>query len=115
MPEVKLQSSDGRIFTVDERITRCSRTINTMLDDLGKEEGEDEIIQLLNVNSKILKKVILWADHHKDDPSSVSGNKKPEKHTDTLSSWDEDFLNVEQKNLFELILVKYYFISKRIT
>jgi S-phase kinase-associated protein 1 len=65
MPKVKLQSSDGVQEDVEIDVIQCSVTIKTMLEDLGFEEGGDEVIPLQNVNSTILKKVIQWALHHK--------------------------------------------------
>lgn len=65
MPTIKLQSSDGEDFPVDVEIARCSLTIKTMLEDLGMEDNEEETIPLPNVNSAILKKVLVWATHHK--------------------------------------------------
>jgi S-phase kinase-associated protein 1 len=62
MPVIKLQSSDGEIFPVDVEIARQSVTIKTMLDDLGMDEDEEEIVPLPNVNAGILKKVILICD-----------------------------------------------------
>ena len=57
MPIIKLQSSDGEIFPVDVDIARQSVTIKTMLDDLGMDEDEEEVVPLPNVNAGILKKV----------------------------------------------------------
>lgn len=108
MPTIKLQSSDGEVFPVDVDIARQSVTIRTMLEDLGMEEEEDEVVPLPNVNAAILKKVIQWATYHKDDPPPPEDDENKEKRTDDISSWDSDFLKVDQGTLFELILAANY-------
>ena len=108
MPTIKLQSSDNQTFTVDDEVAKCSVTIKTMLEDLGIEEDEDEVIPLPNVNSSILQRVIQWASYHKDDPPAVEDDENKEKRTDDISSWDADFLKVDQGTLFELILAANY-------
>lgn len=107
MPNIKLQSSDGEIFDVDVDIAKASVTIKTMLEDLGMEEDDEEVVPLPNVNSAILKKVIQWATYHKDDPPPPEDDENKEKRTDDISSWDADFLKVDQGTLFELILVSF--------
>ncbi|CAL1266527.1 unnamed protein product [Larinioides sclopetarius] len=72
-----------------------------MLEDLGMDDDEQEVVPLPNVNSAILKKVIQWATYHQDDDSK-------DKRTDDISSWDADFLKVDQGTLFELILAANY-------
>jgi hypothetical protein len=62
---LRLKSSDGDLFEVDLDIAKCSLTIKTMLEDLGFEEGDDEIVTLANISSVILRKVIVWATYHK--------------------------------------------------
>nr|7T1Z_A Chain A, S-phase kinase-associated protein 1 [Homo sapiens] len=95
MPSIKLQSSDGEIFEVDVEIAKQSVTIKTMLEDLGMDdEGDDDPVPLPNVNAAILKKVIQWCTHHKDDPGG--------------SGTDQEFLKVDQGTLFELILAANY-------
>merc|ERR1719488_417530 len=108
MPQIKLQSSDGEVFPVDVEIARQSVTIKTMLEDLGMEEDEDEVVPLPNVNAAILKKVIQWSTYHKDDPPPPEDDENKEKRTDDISSWDSDFLKVDQGTLFELILAANY-------
>jgi len=108
MNEIKLQSSDGEQFSVDVGVIRCSLTIKTMLEDLGMDEGDEEVIPLPNVNSAILRKVIQWANHHKDDPPLPEDDENKEKRTDDISSWDTEFLKVDQGTLFELILAANY-------
>jgi S-phase kinase-associated protein 1 len=68
-------------------------------------DEEEDVIPLPNVNSAILKKVIQWATHHKDDPPPPEDDENREKNTNDISSWDQDFLKVDQGTLFELILV----------
>lgn len=108
MPKIKLQSSDGEIFDTEIQIAKCSGTIKTMLEDLGVDEGEDEVVPLPNVNSSILRKVLQWAAYHKDDPQPAEDDENKEKRTDDISSWDADFLKVDQGTLFELILAANY-------
>lgn len=108
MPNIKLQSCDSEVFTIDYEVAKCSTTIKTMVDDLGLEEGDDEVVPLPNVNSSILRKVIQWATYHKDDPAVPEEEENKEKRTDDISSWDSDFLKVDQGTLFELILAANY-------
>ena len=108
MPNIKLKSSDGEIFTVNVEIAKASMTIKTMLEDLGMEEDEEEIVPLQNVNANILNKVITWATYHKDDPPIVDEDEFREKRTDDICPWDQEFLKVDQGTLCELIFVCIY-------
>ncbi|XKL63409.1 hypothetical protein PGB90_005773 [Kerria lacca] len=108
MPKIRLQSCDNDIFEVDYDVAKCSTTIKTMVDDLGLDDNDDEIVPLPNVNSAILRKVIQWATQHKDDPPPPEDEDNREKRTDDISSWDSDFLKVDQGTLFELILAANY-------
>merc|ERR1712035_150005 len=85
-----------------------SVTIKTMLDDLGMEDDDDEVVPLPNVNAAILRKVIQWATYHKDDPPLPEDDENKEKRTDDICSWDADFLKVDQGTLFEFSLAASY-------
>jgi len=104
---IKLKSSDGEVFEVDIEVAKQSVTIKTMLEDLGVGEANDEVVPLPNVNSTILKKVLLWANYHKGDPPVVEDENR-DKRTDDICSWDAEFLKVDQGTLFELILASNY-------
>ena len=108
MSNIKIQSNEGEIFTVETEIAKKSGTIRNMLEDLGMEgDDNDEAVPLPNVSTNILKKVIEWSTYHKDDPEPKEDDTN-EKRSDDISSWDSDFLKVDQGTLFELILAANY-------
>jgi len=110
MPNIKLKSNDDEIFDVDIEIAKASMTIKTMLEDLGMDENDDEPVPLPNVSASILKMVIKWATHHKDDPPAPEEEEedKRDKRTDNIEPWDQEFLKVDQQTLFDLILAANY-------
>ena len=111
MAIIKLQSSDGDVFDVDMDVAKLSSTIKTMLEDLAVADDEDdEPVPLPNVNAAILRKVITWCTHHKDDvlPQEDEVTEAREKRTDDIDPWDMEFLKVDQGTLFELILAANY-------
>lgn len=112
MTVIKLQSSDGEIFETDIQVAKCCGTIKTMLEDCGIDEEDEAVVPLPNVNSAILRKVLQWAQFHKDDPPVADDDENKEKRTDDISSWDADFLKVDQGTLFELILAANYLETK---
>jgi len=103
---VKLKSSDGEVFTIDYRAAMCSTTIKTMFDDLGMDDGEEVPIPLPNVDAITLKKVIEWVEHHKDDPVPTEDDEK--KEDDLFSTWDAQYLRVDENTIFELTLAANY-------
>ena len=109
MPVIKLKSSDGEVFSVDVEVAKASVTIKTMIDDLGLKEEDSEEVPLPNVTASILKKVIEWAEHHKDDPAPPSEeDESRDRRTDDVPDWDQKFLQVDQGTLFELIQAANY-------
>ena len=97
MPDIKLQSCDGEIYTVDIEVAKMSETIETLMDDLGLDESEDieDVLPLPNVTSSILRKVTEWATQHMDDPPPPPEDDEDiPRRTDDISEWDKTFLQV---------------------
>lgn len=66
-------------------------------------------VPLPNVTAPILRKVIEWATHHKDDPvPPVDEEEVRDRRTDDIPAWDQEFLKVDQGTLFELIQAANY-------
>ncbi|OGM40022.1 E3 ubiquitin ligase complex SCF subunit sconC, partial [Aspergillus bombycis] len=104
-PTLIFTSSDGVDITVDRDVAERSLLIKNMLEDLG-ETGEP--IPIPNVNEAVLKKVIEWCTHHKNDPPSTGDDDDSRRKTTDIDEWDQKFMQVDQEMLFEIILAANY-------
>ncbi|KAG2222421.1 hypothetical protein INT45_009433 [Circinella minor] len=99
---VKLISSDNEDFTVDKEVAERSVLIKNMLEDVG---DSDAPIPLPNVTAKVLRKVIEWCDHHRND--TVTQDEQERRNTD-IEEWDQKYMEVDQETLFDIILAANY-------
>lgn len=54
----------------------------------------------------MLKKVIEWCEHHRNDPvQPADDDADTRKKTTDIEEWDQKFMQVDQEMLFEVILV----------
>ena len=91
-----LQSSDNEEITVDRDVAERSVLIKNMVGDLG-EEAMVEAIPIPNVNAAVLKKVIEWCTHHKNDPPASSDDDSDSRKKSTeIEEWDQKFMQVDQ-------------------
>uniref|UniRef100_A0ABD2XUS2 SKP1 component POZ domain-containing protein n=1 Tax=Trichogramma kaykai TaxID=54128 RepID=A0ABD2XUS2_9HYME len=115
MSIIRLKSNDGVIFEVELAIAKRSSVIHEMLESLGDEDLEEPLV-LSEVNSDILKMVIEFASHHKNDPMPDKNNKQDKEKNrktkrlhrrieslDRISDWDKEFLKIDIDTLFDLI------------
>jgi len=104
--KVTLTSSDNENFPVDKEVAERSVLIKNMLEDVGE---SDAPIPLPNVNSKVLRKVIEWCEHHRTDPPAPTDeNTEDRKRNTDIEDWDQKFMEVDQETLFEIILAANY-------
>jgi S-phase kinase-associated protein 1 len=101
---IKISSSDDQVFEVEEKVITQSTLIKNMLNDL---EVSDTVIPLQNITSDILKKVIEYAEHHKDDEPHVE---ETEKKVDSAinNDWDKKFMDLDRSIIFDIILAANY-------
>lgn len=107
--KVSLQSNDGVIIEVDRVVAERSMLIRNMLEDLGDSALSTSAIPIPNVNEAVLRKVIEWCEHHRNDPPQ-SGDDEVDtrKKTTDIEEWDQKFMQVDQEMLFEVILASNY-------
>ncbi|KAH3686291.1 hypothetical protein WICPIJ_002740 [Wickerhamomyces pijperi] len=101
--KIRLTTSDDQEFIVERNIIERSVLIKNLLNDTGYDE-DSEAIPLPNVRSSVFKKVIEWAEHHKDTTFPDDDDEDARKSA-PIDDWDKDFLKVvDQEMLYEIIL-----------
>jgi len=106
--KITLVSNDGAQITVERPVAERSMLIKNMMDDLGEDALSTEV-PIPNVNESVLKKVIEWCEHHKNDPATAADDDSDSrKKTTDIEEWDQKFMQVDQEMLFEIILASNY-------
>lgn len=99
-----MRPADGEIIEVPLKSALLSGTIKDMLETIGHgvelDEGTEVPVQ--NVSAKTLKKIVEWANKWCDSPQPTSDEIK-DKLADTIDSWDETFLKMDLKDLYDLV------------
>ncbi|XP_037438261.1 SKP1-like protein 1 [Triticum dicoccoides] len=105
-PEKKLtlRSSDGMEFVVEEMVAMESQAIKHMIED----DCANNIIPLPNVKAEILAMVIKYCKQHVEKHGAEATDSTTKASERYLKTFDKDFVDVEQRILFDLILAANY-------
>lgn len=87
-------------------VAERSVLIKNMLSDLGADDDDFEV-PVPNVRASVLKKVLEWAEHHKDTAFPDDEDDDTRKSA-PVDDWDREFLRVDQEMLYEIILAANY-------
>jgi len=60
------------------------------LEDCPVEAENDTLIPLPNVNSTILKKVLIWAKHHREDIAEENEEEAAKSVAVQITPWEQD-------------------------
>lgn len=106
---ITLESSDGVIFPAEFRVVKVSETVKTMLAASALGNGGNAIVPLPNVDAFILNKILIWADHHKnDDAQATEAVEVIPGSPPVISPWDASFMDVDLPTLFEIVHAAKY-------
>ena len=98
---IVLNSSDGETFEVEESVILQSQTIKHMIED----DCANSAIPLPNVTGTILAKVLEYCKQH---VKPNDGEESSKDEAESLKSFDAEFVKVDQKTLFDIILAANY-------
>ncbi|KAI8806033.1 putative negative regulator sulfur controller-3 [Cladochytrium replicatum] len=110
---VTLVSQDNLSFTIARDVAERSVLLKNMLEDVAQDNSSAEPIPLPNVTGRILKQVIEYCEHHKNDPPVQGEDDRDSfetnrKRSDDIEDWDANFVKVDNEQLFEIILAANY-------
>ncbi|KAL0930872.1 S-phase kinase-associated protein 1 [Colletotrichum truncatum] len=108
--KIWVQSNDSITIPVDRVVAERSMLIKNMLEDVGDDAiSQENPIPIPNVNEAVLRKVIEWCEHHRNDPPQTQDEENDaRKKTTEIEEWDQKFMQVDQEMLFEIILASNY-------
>ncbi|GAB1320392.1 E3 ubiquitin ligase complex SCF subunit scon-3 [Madurella fahalii] len=105
---VTLTSNENTNIEVDRVVAERSMLIKNLLEDLGDDVASAPI-PIPNVNDPVLRKVVEWCEHHRNDAAqSADDDNDNRKKTTDIDEWDQKFMQVDQEMLFEIILAANY-------
>jgi len=99
---IKIVSNDNSTFDVPINVIKLSTTLRNMFDDVADFINESEL-QLPNVSSVILQKVLDYCNRFVNRPREPLDVKKP-----VLLDWEVEFCNMAQDELFDVIVAANY-------
>jgi S-phase kinase-associated protein 1 len=121
---ISITTSDGITMDVERPVAERSILIKNLLEDLGGESTESipipnvcltlhpilrTVANRSQVNEAVMKKVIEWCGHHKNDPPATQDDDSDSRKKSTdIDEWDQKFMQVDQEMLFEIILAANY-------
>ncbi|KAL7913012.1 E3 ubiquitin ligase SCF complex, Skp subunit [Trichoderma velutinum] len=108
--KIWLISNDNATMEVDRAVVERSMLLKNMLEDLGGADvSQENPIPIPNVNEAVLRKVVEWCEHHRNDPVAAPDDESDaRKKTTDIEEWDQKFMQVDQEMLFEIILASNF-------
>lgn len=108
--KIWLVSNDNATMEVDRAVVERSMLLKNMLEDLGGADVSlENPIPIPNVNEAVLRKVVEWCEHHRNDPVAAPDDESDaRKKTTDIEEWDQKFMQVDQEMLFEIILASNF-------
>ncbi|KAF1749587.1 hypothetical protein GCK72_026055 [Caenorhabditis remanei] len=107
-----LESSDNQEVKISSLALQQSKTLADLVANLQYQNGTTETIPMDNISKATLDKVVEWCEHHKGEPIPVDNESSPK--IVVIPDWDDNFLKMDNDQLFYLILAVNYLDVKQL-
>ena len=120
-PSVKLISRDGVEFTLPYKAAKLSHTVKDAqgIDDDTEDPEKPEDVNILNVDSQCLEKVVEYLNHYMKEPMEEIKTPLEENTFEGVvkQQWYQDFVavvaGVDQPMLFDLVTAANYMAIRK--
>ncbi|CAF0883831.1 unnamed protein product [Rotaria sordida] len=106
--KIKVQTSDGDIIEVDLFVAKQWEPVKNIYEVLDSKDAQENPIELTNVGTEALNKIIEWSIHHKQDKLSSEENQQNSRRYIEIPQWDQEFFKIKQEMIFEIIMAANY-------
>lgn len=109
-PIVKVNAYDGPPVFFSFDAAQCSVLIKNLLDDAygGATNADDTPIPLDRISRPVLSKIRNWCEYHKNDAPNATDDEDHSRRSTDIERWDQEFMQVDQQMLFDIILAANY-------
>ena len=112
MTTYKIICSDNAEFDLDLKAVNYIGLLRDMLnltsDSAAPLASSTTPTPLPLVSGLIMKKILEFVDHHKNDPPLPANYEIAIREQEHLDAWDEEFLKVDQVTLYEILSAANY-------
>ena len=104
--KVILISSDSKTFEISAKAAKRSKLIKESIEDSKEDIVE---FQVNNVKSDVLKKVVEYLEHYKDEePKEIEKPLPSADFKECVGEWDYNCMDIPLDSIFEIILASNY-------
>ena len=97
--------SDDRNFIVSKKVAIQSKLIENIMSN----DNNETIISLTNIKGNVLEKVVEFLNYHYTVPvKEICRPLKSDNMNEIVSEWDANYINIDDKLLFDLITAVNY-------
>lgn len=102
--KVLLKSMENDIVETTMKCALLSYTIKDMLEAIGSDADAEKCLEVPvdTVSTKTLQQIVKWIDKWQDEPQPSCEEIK-DKLADKIDPWDEDFLQMDLIDLYNLV------------
>lgn len=110
---ILFKTSDNKTLTVSKATLQCSKFVCHLMEEIDATNAEPIVVDLPNISHSTLLRIVEFAEHEVKQqtaagglPASVTGTRSTHAETIELSPWEEQFCKVDQKTLFDIMMVR---------